>query len=65
MNPAIQIENVTRRFGNNIALDDISLEVPRGCVFALLVKTEPAKRLRFGICWVWTASRRERSMSWV
>ncbi len=36
MNPVIQIKHVTRRFGNKVALDNISLDVPRGCVFALL-----------------------------
>lgn len=36
MNPVIRLNNVTRRFGNTIALNDVSLEVPRGCVFALL-----------------------------
>jgi ABC-2 type transport system ATP-binding protein len=37
MNPMpIQIENVTRRFGAKLALDTISLAVPRGCVFGLV-----------------------------
>lgn len=36
MNPVIRLSNVTRRFGSTIALNNVSLEVPRGCVFALL-----------------------------
>lgn len=36
MNPVIRLSHVTRRFGNTIALDDVSLEVPPACVFALL-----------------------------
>src|SRR5262249_44779387 len=34
--PAIAIEGVTRRFGRKAALDDVSLEVPRGVVFGLV-----------------------------
>ena len=36
MSLAIQIEGVTKRFGRHTAVDDVSLEVPSGCVFALL-----------------------------
>lgn len=36
MNEAIKIEGVTKRFGRNVAVDDVSLTVPQGCVFALL-----------------------------
>ena len=36
MNPVIQIENATRRFGTKLALNNFSLQVPSGCVFALL-----------------------------
>lgn len=32
----IQITNLTRRFGAKPALDEVSLEVPRGCVFGLV-----------------------------
>jgi ABC-2 type transport system ATP-binding protein len=34
--PIIDIRRVTRRFGNKAALDDLSLTVPRGGVFALI-----------------------------
>jgi ABC-2 type transport system ATP-binding protein len=34
--PLIDIQRVTRRFGNKTALDDVSLEVPRGGVYGLI-----------------------------
>jgi len=36
MQPAIRLQNVTKRYGNHVALDRVSFEVPSGCVFALL-----------------------------
>lgn len=36
MTAVIQIQNVTKRFGKHTAVDSVSLEVPAGCVFALL-----------------------------
>ena len=36
MEPAIRLDNVTKRFGRQTALDTVSLEVPPGVVFALL-----------------------------
>ena len=33
---AIEIKNVTRRFGQKLALDNVSLSVPRGRVFGLV-----------------------------
>ena len=32
----VQIKNLSRRFGAKVALDDVTLEVPRGCVFGLV-----------------------------
>ena len=32
----IEIQNLTRRFGEKVALEDVSLSVPRGCVFGLV-----------------------------
>ena len=32
----IQVESVTKRFGDFVALDDVSLEVPDGSLTALL-----------------------------
>ncbi len=36
MNPMIEIKNVTKRFRRTVALQDVSLNVPAGSVFALL-----------------------------
>ena len=36
MNPVIRLSNVTKRFGTQAALDNVTLEVPSGVVFALL-----------------------------
>jgi ABC-2 type transport system ATP-binding protein len=36
MNPIIQVDQVTKRFGRHTAVDAMSLEIPPGCVFALL-----------------------------
>ena len=32
----IILENVTKRFGDHLAVDDISLEIPSGSFFSLL-----------------------------
>ena len=32
----IQVQNLSRRFGGKLALDDVSIAVPRGCVFGLV-----------------------------
>ncbi len=34
--PVVEINRLTRRFGNKLALDDLSLVVPRGGVFGLI-----------------------------
>ena len=36
MNPVIQFKDVSRAFGKQVALDDVSFDVPAGQVFALL-----------------------------
>ncbi len=36
MHPVIRLEQVNRRYGDKFALKNVSLEVPQGCVFALL-----------------------------
>ncbi len=36
MEPAVRLTNLTKRFGREIALNEVSLEVPPGVVFALL-----------------------------
>src|SRR6059036_2020384 len=34
--PPIIVENLVRRFGRKVALDQVTLSVPRGCVFGLV-----------------------------
>ena len=36
MEPILRVENVCKQFGDYVALDDVSLEVPRGEVYGLL-----------------------------
>ena len=36
MDPVIQFDKLTKRFGTQVALQDVSFEVPQGVVFALL-----------------------------
>ena len=36
MEPVIRLQGVTKRYGTQVALDRVSLEVPPGVVFALL-----------------------------
>ena len=36
MDPIIRLKNVSKRFGAEVALNDVSFEVPSGVVFALL-----------------------------
>ncbi len=36
METVLQLENVTKRFGERIAVDGVSLDVPRGTIFGLL-----------------------------
>jgi ABC-type multidrug transport system ATPase subunit len=51
MSSVIELVNVTKRFGRHTALDDVSLAVPAGVVFALLGENGAGKttaiRLRF------------------
>lgn len=34
--PAIEVMNLTKRFGTFTAVDNISFSVPRGCIFGFL-----------------------------
>jgi ABC-2 type transport system ATP-binding protein len=53
MSPVIALNNVTKRYGSNTALKDVSLEVPPGVVFALLGENGAGKttaiRLMLGL----------------
>jgi ABC-2 type transport system ATP-binding protein len=39
----IQIDHVTKRFGDTVAVDDLSLEIPRGEIFAVLGRNGAGK----------------------
>ena len=41
---AIDVRNVTKRFGDFVALDDVSLDVPDGSLTALLGPAAAASR---------------------
>lgn len=43
MSTVIQLDQVTKRFGSTTALDDVSLDVPPGVVFALLGENRAGK----------------------
>ncbi len=53
MTPVIELKDVTKQFGNNTALDQVSFEVPSGVVFALLGENGAGKttaiRLMLGL----------------
>ena len=36
MNPAIELENLSKKFGDNKAVDNLSLQVPAGSIFGFL-----------------------------
>ncbi len=36
MTPALSVTGIVKRFGNHLAVDEISFEVPRGCVYGIL-----------------------------
>ena len=36
MKPALVVTEIVKRFGNHVAVDGISFEVPRGCVYGIL-----------------------------
>ena len=41
--PAIETQNLSRRYGPKFALDNVSVSVPRGCVFGLLGESGAGK----------------------
>jgi ABC-2 type transport system ATP-binding protein len=53
MKPVIELENVTKRYGQHAALDNVTLTVPPGVVFALLGENGAGKttaiRLMLGL----------------
>src|SRR5215831_2988494 len=53
--PAVQFDRVSRRFGKTLALDAVTLEVPRGTVLGLIGRNGAGKttalRLALGRLW--------------
>ena len=39
----IEIKNVTKTFGEKVAIEDINLTIPEGKIFGLLGPTAPAR----------------------
>lgn len=54
MTAIIQFKGISKRFGRQVALDDVSFSVPRGAVFALLGENGAGKttaiRILLGLC---------------
>ena len=51
--PVVQTEGLTKKFGKIVAVDNLSLTVPRGRVFGLLgPHTAPARPRPWACCWV-------------
>ncbi len=40
----ISADSVSKQFGRHLALDHVTFDVPKGCVFALLGRTEQVSR---------------------
>ena len=49
--PAVLVENLVKRFGDFVAVDNISLNVQAGEVFGWLAPTAPAKLPPSAFCW--------------
>ena len=47
----IQIDRVTKRYGRLTAVDEATLHIPSGCVFALLGENGAARRRSSACCW--------------
>ncbi|NNN20881.1 MAG: hypothetical protein HKL80_02605 [Acidimicrobiales bacterium] len=44
---AVETHGLVKNFGNNVAVNNVELLVPRGCAFATLDLTEQGKLLSF------------------
>jgi ABC-2 type transport system ATP-binding protein len=49
MDPAVRIRNVSKRFGDIVALEDVSIDVPAHSVFGLLGPNGAGKTTLFSI----------------
>lgn len=43
MNPAVQVQNLTRRFGNTVAVDDVTLSIDEGSITGMLGRNGAGK----------------------
>ena len=43
---AVEIENVTKRYAEHVAVRDLTLRIPKGCVYGLLGPNGRARRRR-------------------
>lgn len=48
--PAVVIDNVSKKFGDTIAVDELSLTVPRGCIVSLLGPNGAGKTTTIEMC---------------
>jgi spermidine/putrescine transport system ATP-binding protein len=62
--PLIQFENVTKRFGSFIAVDDVSLDIQRGEFFSLLGPSAAARRRCCACSRAWKPQRRPHPDRW-
>jgi ABC-type branched-subunit amino acid transport system ATPase component len=53
--PVIEVSGLTKRYGNTVAVQDLSFRVRRGCVTAFVGPTGRGSRRRCGWCSVSTA----------
>lgn len=62
--PAVTFDRVTRRFGNTVALDAVSLEVPHGSVLGLIGRNGAGKTtaLRLALGTLWPDAGRVRTL---
>lgn len=47
--PAVRIQNITKSFGNFVAVDDVSFEIPNRCTFGLLGPNGAGKTTMFSL----------------
>lgn len=48
--PAVVIDNVSKKFGDKVAVDELSLTVPRGCIVSLLGPNGAGKTTTIEMC---------------
>ena len=43
MEPVLKLEHVTKRFSGLVAVNDLSLEMPKNCIHSLIGPTAPER----------------------